>query len=212
MDPSSILQTVWSTVHSSPSAYPWSVHKLEWSACIVVMDTLIHFYRCWNSSESEFLWDIRRPDDCNGATTAASIPACPLPLSDDNWWGTFKVPLAKQSNNASGWSEHECYSWSNMLLFQLYIFVLCYKYSHSHVQCICSPHLFLQIGILNGVPIKFSFLHDYDVEQLTNPEAFYFTETAVGVAGQALARMGSSCYLQPLNGKLNDSCYFEVHT
>lgn len=66
-----------------------------------------------------------------------------------------------------------------------------------------------QIGILNGIPIKFSFLHDYDITQLTNPEAFYFTETAVGVEGQALARMGS-CYLQPLNGKMNDNCYFEV--
>ena len=73
---------------------------------------------------------------------------------------------------------------------------------------VCS-HFRLQIGILNGIPIKFSFLHDYDIAQLTNPDAFYFTETAVGVEGQALARMGS-CYLQPLNGKLNDNCYFEV--
>ena len=60
------------------------------------------------------------------------------------------------------------------------------------------------------LPIKFSYLLQNDVIQLTNPQDFYFVETAVGVEGHGLARFGSSCYLTPINSKLDDHCYLEV--
>jgi len=60
------------------------------------------------------------------------------------------------------------------------------------------------------LPIKFSYLTQCDVKQLTNPQNFYFVETAVGVEGHGLARLGSNCYVTPINSKLDDSCYLEV--
>ena len=62
----------------------------------------------------------------------------------------------------------------------------------------------------NTLPIKFSYLTQHDVIQLTNPQNFYFVETAIGVEGHGLARFGSSCYLTPINSKLDDHCYLEV--
>ena len=61
------------------------------------------------------------------------------------------------------------------------------------------------------LPIKFSYLTQDDVIQLTNPQNFYFVETAVGVEGHGLARFGSNCYLTPINSKLDDQCYLEVY-
>lgn len=46
--------------------------------------------------------------------------------------------------------------------------------------------------------------------QLASPDEFYFTETAVGVSGQGLARLGTKCYLSPLNGQLHKDCQMEV--
>ncbi len=46
--------------------------------------------------------------------------------------------------------------------------------------------------------------------QLTDPDNFYFPETAIGLRGHGLARFGSNCYLTPLNTKMDDSCCFEV--
>ena len=60
------------------------------------------------------------------------------------------------------------------------------------------------------LPIKFSYLTQCDVKQLTNPQNFYFVETAVGVEGHGLARLGSNCYVTPINSKLDDCCYLEV--
>ena len=68
----------------------------------------------------------------------------------------------------------------------------------------------MQVGLIRGLPIKFSYYYYRDIAQLTNPNEFYFTETAMGVEGQGLARFGSTCYLTPLNGKMDDSCHMEV--
>lgn len=75
---------------------------------------------------------------------------------------------------------------------------------------VCKHCYLPQLGLLNGLPIKFSFLRHRDITQLTNPGIFYFAETAVGVQGHGLARFGSTCYLTPLSTKMNDTCYFEV--
>ncbi|XP_065187147.1 uncharacterized protein LOC135817807 [Sycon ciliatum] len=67
-----------------------------------------------------------------------------------------------------------------------------------------------EIGVRGGLPVSFSFLRRREVQCLTNPEAFYFTETAVGVPGQGLARFGSQCYLQPEHGQLKEHCHLEL--
>ena len=63
---------------------------------------------------------------------------------------------------------------------------------------------------MSGVPIKFSYLQHHDVIQLANPNSYFYTETAVGVVNQGLSRLGSSCYLTPINSKMDDTCHFEV--
>lgn len=63
---------------------------------------------------------------------------------------------------------------------------------------------------MHGLPIRFSYLYQRDIIQLTNPNVLYFPETAMGVEGQGLARFGSTCYLTPLNGKMDDNSHFEV--
>lgn len=67
-----------------------------------------------------------------------------------------------------------------------------------------------EVGLQSGLPVKFSFLRHQDVIQLANPNTFFYTETAVGVVTQGLGRLGSNCYLTPLNSKLDDSCHLEV--
>ena len=73
-------------------------------------------------------------------------------------------------------------------------------------------HLFIppQLGLVQGLPVQFAYLYPEDVQQVSNPDAFYFIETAVGVEGRALARFGSYCYLNPLNTKLDDYCHMQV--
>ena len=69
---------------------------------------------------------------------------------------------------------------------------------------------FFQLGLVQGLPVQFSYLYPHDVQQLSNPNGFYFIETSVGVADKALARFGSSCYMNPLNSKMDDKCQIEV--
>ena len=59
--------------------------------------------------------------------------------------------------------------------------------------------------------MQFSYFYPHDVQQLSNPEGFYFMETSVGVTGKALSRFGSSCYMNPLSTKMDDNTQLEVH-
>lgn len=68
----------------------------------------------------------------------------------------------------------------------------------------------MQVGLPSGLPVKFSFLRHQDVVQLANPNNYFYTETAVGVVAKGLGRLGSSCYLTPLNSRLDDSCHLEL--
>lgn len=83
---------------------------------------------------------------------------------------------------------------------------------------LCSPKCIMfqtcslsQIGLIRGLPIRFAYFRQQDVMQLTNPSNFYFAETAIGVEGHGLARLGTGCYLTPLNSKMDDSCHMEVN-
>ena len=67
-----------------------------------------------------------------------------------------------------------------------------------------------QLGVPAGLPVRFSYLYRSDTLQLSDPAHFYFPETAVGVKGHGLARLGSTCYLSPLCTKLDDSRHLEV--
>jgi hypothetical protein len=66
------------------------------------------------------------------------------------------------------------------------------------------------IGLPCSLPVRFCYLNQHDVQQLASPDEFYFSETAVGVAGQGLAKLGTSCYLSPLSGPLDKSCHLEL--
>ena len=70
--------------------------------------------------------------------------------------------------------------------------------------------LYLQVGLMHGFPIKFSFLRRHDVIQLANPNNYFYVETSIGVVDKGLGRLGSNCYLTPLNSKLDDSSHLEV--
>ena len=75
------------------------------------------------------------------------------------------------------------------------------------------PHTVLfssKVGLIRGLPVRFTYLRQQDIIQLTSPSNFYFAETAVGVEGHGLARLGTGCYLTPLNSKMDDSCHMEV--
>ena len=63
---------------------------------------------------------------------------------------------------------------------------------------------------MKGLPVQFSYFYPHDVQQLSNPEGFHFMETTVGVTGKALARFGSSCYMNPLSTKMDDDAQLEV--
>ena len=58
--------------------------------------------------------------------------------------------------------------------------------------------------------MKFSYYSSNDVQQLSDPDQFFFIETAVGVEKKALSKMGSLCYINPLNTKMDDKCQLEV--
>eukprot|EP00731_Ephydatia_muelleri_P023922 Em0016g193a len=67
-----------------------------------------------------------------------------------------------------------------------------------------------EVGLIRGLPVRFTYLRQQDIIQLTSPSNFYFAETAVGVEGHGLARLGTGCYLTPLNSKMDDSCHMEL--
>ena len=87
---------------------------------------------------------------------------------------------------------------------------ICIETIMSDTHLVVQYDILVQVGLVRGLPIKFSFLHHRDIVQITNPDSFYFPETAVGVEGHGLARFGSTCYLTPLSSKMDDTCYFEV--
>ena len=63
---------------------------------------------------------------------------------------------------------------------------------------------------MNGLPVRFSYYNSHDVQQLSDPDQFFFVETSVGVEKKALSKMGSLCYINPLNTKMDDNCQLEV--
>ncbi|XP_062515342.1 uncharacterized protein LOC134190835 isoform X2 [Corticium candelabrum] len=66
------------------------------------------------------------------------------------------------------------------------------------------------VNLPRSLPVRLYYLNKHDVLQLASPDEFYFTETAVGVSGQGLARLGTKCYLSPLNGQLHKDCQMEL--
>ena len=76
----------------------------------------------------------------------------------------------------------------------------------------CLSLLILQFGLLHGLPIKFSYLRHNEVTQLSNPNDYFYIDTAVGVVKKGLARIGSNCFLTPINSKMDDDTHLEVST
>ncbi len=58
--------------------------------------------------------------------------------------------------------------------------------------------------------MKFSFLRHNEVVQLSNPNDYFYVDTAVGVVKKGLSRIGSNCFLMPVNSKMDDDTHLEV--
>jgi hypothetical protein len=123
-------------------------------------------------------------------------------ISPDKTQGVFG-PLTNTIGLRVDLSSHQCFTDLVLSLWKSLRVCRCYGFYPFH-------NISDEMGLVHGLPVRFSYLYPTDVEQLSNPDGFYFIETSVGVAKKALGRLGSCCYIDPLNTKMDDTCQLEL--